>query len=283
MADFAARRRITCVVVSAWFAAAACMACSQQNPLGLCAEDASAGAKVPKFEVAAIKPGKVQRPFIVGLSNFPGGRIVITNFTLRDLVMVACDVAPFQFSGGPDWIDTERYVIEAKASDTPLSVASQPADPKTPLSTEQRQMLLALLIERFQLKFHSEAKEGSIYLLERGGGRLNLQPPKDPVSHPWATVYRGMSGIVGGNISMPEFAKRLSGFFQRQVIDKTGIAGSFDFDSKVGETEDAANMTQEDATALLISAIHGLGLKVTPAKDPVEMIVIDHAEPPSPN
>ena len=82
---------------------------------------------------------------------------------------------------------------------------------------------------------------------------------------------------------MPELAKRLSNFLERPVIDRTGLAGSFDFESKVGESDPNAVESQPDATALLITAIHGLGLKITDAKGPVESVVIDGAEQPSPN
>lgn len=269
---------------AACIVSAACIAWGRQSAAQSCADWAPANSesKLPQFEVATIKPGKVQPPFIVGLSSYPGGRVEVTNLNLKNLVMIVCDFARFQVSGGPAWMDTDRFVIEAKPPESSPSATSQPADPNASLSAAQRQMLLALLINRFQLKFHVETKEGPVYYLERSD-KVNLQLPKDPTTYPWAGVEQGMAGIRGVNVSMPEFAKRLSAFFQRPVIDKTGIAGSFDFDSKVGESDDAVSATQEDTAARLITAIRGLGLKVTAAKGPVESLVIDHAEQPSPN
>jgi uncharacterized protein (TIGR03435 family) len=267
--------------------AVACLAAasslSPAQAITLPSDSQKAAATLPRFDVAAIKLGKIQRPFVVDLKNNPGGGIVVTNLTLMNLIMVAFDVKPYQIVGGPGWMNSDRFVIEAKPPEASASAASNPANSRMPLSDEQRQMLVALLIDRFQLRYRLASKQGPVYLLERGSGKLALQTPKDPTSHPWATVERNMTGIVGGNISMPELAKQLSIFLERPVIDKTGITGSFDFESKVGESDPNGPATQEDATALFITAIHGLGLKITDAKGPVESVVIDGAEQPSPN
>lgn len=268
-------------LVAAYLAAASSLAPAQT--IVLPGDSQKAAVTLPRFDVAAVKPGKIQRPFVVGIENHPGGGIVVTNFTLMNLVMVAFDVKPYQIVGGPGWMNSDRFAIEAKPPESSASAASNPANSRMPLSVEQRQMLVALLIDRFQLRYHLAFKEGPVFLLERGSGKLALQPPKDPTSSPWATVERNMTGIIGGNISMPELAKQLSIFLERPVIDKTGIIGSFDFESKVGESDPNGPATQEDATALFITAIHGLGLKITDAKGPVESVVIDGAEQPSPN
>lgn len=242
-----------------------------------------AAATLPRFDVAAIRPGKIQKPFVVDLKNNPGGSIVVTNFTLMNLIMIAFNVEPWQIAGGPGWMNSDRFVIEAKPPESSASASSNPANSRMPLNDEQRQMLVALLIDRFQLRYHLASKQGPVYLLERGSGKLALQPPKDPTSHPWFGPERNMTGIAGGNISLPELAKRLGGLLERPVIDKTGITGTFDFESKVGESDPNGPATAEDATALIITAIHGLGLKITDAKGPVETVVIDGAEQPSPN
>jgi uncharacterized protein (TIGR03435 family) len=273
--------RVVFPLAVACFAAASSLARAQA--ITLPGDSQKAAATLPRFDVATIKPGKTQKPFIVGYENNPGGRIVVTNFTLTNLIMIAFDVKPYQIVGGPGWMNSDRFVIEAKPPESSASAASNPADSRMPLSDEQRQMLVALLIDRFQLRYHLASKQGPVYLLERGSGKLALQPPKVPNSHPWAGVQQHMTGIQGGNISMPELAKRLSDFLERPVIDRTGITGSHDFEFTLGESDPNGPATQEDFTALLITAIHGLGLKITDAKGPVESVVIDSAEQPSPN
>lgn len=272
--------RVDLPLVAALLAAASSIAPAQAITLPA---DQKAAATLPRFDVAAIKPGKIQPPFIVGYENNPGGRIALTNFTLMNLIMFAFDVKPYQVAGGPGWINSDRFVIEAKPPESSASAASNPANSRMPLSEEQRQMLVALLIDRFQLRYHLASKQGPVYLLEQGSGKLALQTPKDPTSHPWAGVQQHMAGIQGGNISMPALAKQLSDFLERPVIDKTGITGSFDFEVKLGESDPNGPATQEDFTALLITAIHDLGLKITDTKGLVESVVIDGAEQPSPN
>lgn len=253
---------------------------AQDNSMPADAQTAS--ASLPRFEVAAIKPGKSQPPFIVGLEHYPSGRVVITNFTLSNILMFTFGVAPFQITGGPAWINSDRFVIQAEASPSP-SATQHPTDSRGPLTLEERKMLLALLIDRFQLRYHVGIKEGPVFLLERGKGKLALQPPKSSARTPGLGTYRGSTGLIGHNISMPELAVRLSGFLQRHVIDKTGICGSYDFDVKTSEFDPNAKYSREDSFTSTLAAIHDLGLNLKSAKGPVETIVIDSAAQPSPN
>lgn len=253
---------------------------AQDNSMPADAQTAS--ASLPSFEVAAIKPGKSQPPFIVGLEHYPSGRVVITNFTLENILMFTFGVAPFQITGGPAWINSDRFVIQAEASSSPSPVPNS-VDPRTPLSLKQREMLLALLIDRFQLKYHREEKEGPVFLLERGKGKLALQPRQHPEAHSWVNTFRGGTGLAGGNISMPGLAKSLSRFLQRTVIDKTGISGSFDFDIKTSEFDPTVKYTAEDSRSSILTAVHDLGLQLKSAKGLVETIVIESAAQPSPN
>jgi uncharacterized protein (TIGR03435 family) len=138
-------------------------------------------------------------------------------------------------------------------------------------------MLQALLIDRFQLKYHVETREVETYLLELGKGKLNLQPPKDKSAYPWAggdyqTFYSGK------NISMPKLAVRLSEWLERPVTDQTGLSGSFDFEYKPGDVDNNA-----DITGFLLTAMKALGLELKASKGSIQTIVIDHIERPSPN
>jgi uncharacterized protein (TIGR03435 family) len=147
---------------------------------------------------------------------------------------------------------------------------------------------LALVIERFQLKFHTENREGPVYLLERGAIDPKLDPPKDPNGFPWVGGLEGGAitwgtGVAGQNISMPLLAERLSPYFERPIIDKTGITGSFDFKFRTNDLDPTVPVTRDDVISSIFASVRGIGLKLVPAKAPIATIVIDHAEQPSPN
>jgi uncharacterized protein (TIGR03435 family) len=202
---------------------------------------------------------------------------------LKILILGAFDVQPFQVSGGPRWIDDDRFDIEAKPPASSKSSKANPASPKLPLDDEQRQMLQALLADRFQLKFHREAREGQVYLLVKGNKGLKLQDAKDKDAFPWAGSIAGAlpngDGLAGTNISMPQLAVRLSGWLRRPVVERTGLEGSFDF--KFQYPSDGPDYSYPIPS--ILASIQGIGLKLEAATGPVETIVIDQAEKPSTN
>ena len=189
----------------------------------------TAAGKLPEFDVATIKPEGPNNNEINGGYTYPGGRVECIGCTLQYLVMLAFNVESWQVSGGSNWIDISsgsRYEIEAKPPDSSPAVKLNNPVKKTPPNAEQRQMLQSLLMNRFQLKFHREQKEGDVYILSRGEKPLKLQPPKDPAGFHWAGQPGGGavvigSGVAGTNISMPELAARLSDFLRRPVLDQT--------------------------------------------------------------
>jgi uncharacterized protein (TIGR03435 family) len=118
-----------------------------------------------EFEVASIKrnvSGDLSNRFMPSV-----GRLSVINMTLKDLLTTAYQVRDFQISGGPGWIDSERYDIEAKA------------DGKTGPKQMAEPMLQALLETRFKLKVHRETKELPIYVLTVAKSGLKIQPAKE--------------------------------------------------------------------------------------------------------
>src|SRR5580658_6761853 len=116
------------------------------------------GLFAQEFEVASLKPTPPQEREIA-LYTWPGGRITVTNFTLRQLIQQAYGVEKFQISGGPAWIDVERYSMEAHPPSSSQSSRFSPANPKTAPPQAELLMIQALLADRSQLRFHREAKE----------------------------------------------------------------------------------------------------------------------------
>lgn len=241
------------------------------------AEAANARSNLPAFEVATIKPAQGG---IAGFSTSSGGRMKCAFCNLDMLLIFAFDVQPYQIVGAPEWgHHAEGYSIEAIPPDSSeLRKLSLPS-PTHALTNEQREMLQSLLIDRFQLKFHRESKIGAVYVLTKGSGELKLHAPKDKDSSPG--VWMASDGLVGQNASMPLLAVRLSGILQQPVLDETGLSGSFDFKSEPLDGDPKAEY--QEIVASILTAIQGTGLKLKSAKGPVETIVIDHVQRPSPN
>jgi bla regulator protein BlaR1 len=241
-------------------------------------------AKLPRFEVASVRPSNPNREEINGFYTYPGGRIVARGCNAIYLIMVAFNVQEFQISGGPDWISLtsgDRFDVQAKPSESSLSAGWETSSPKIYPGLEERQMLQTLLAERFHFRFHRGTKEGAIFILAKGSKELKLTPPKDTNSFPWAGGISGgwfAGGMRGENISIRQLTERLSGFLRRPVLDQTGIEGSFDFEFPTG-TDD----NDSDIPTFLVTAMKGIGLSLKPSRGPVETIFIDHIERPSPN
>jgi uncharacterized protein (TIGR03435 family) len=236
----------------------------------------------PAFEVASVKLSKMEGGRALGLFTYPGGKIIASACTLKYLMMEAFDVRAFQVEGGPAWINDDRYDIIALPPASSKSGKSMPPYPKAPPNPEQREMLQMLLVDRFQLKFHRVNKEGPVYVLVRGNVALKLQDPKNKDEFPWAGGLGGGGidgdGLAGQNISMPELTARLSGYLDRPVVDQTGLKGSYDF--KFEYSTDEATF---DVVSCIFGSVQGIGLRLKPAKGPVESIVIDHIERPTEN
>lgn len=238
-------------------------------------------ANPPAFEVASVKPSTPQES-IIGLFTYPGGRITATNYTLEMLIEEAYSVEPFQISGGPRWIGEDRYSIVAKPPESSKSSKSIPPYPKAPPNQEQRVMLQTLLTDRFHLQLHRETREGPVYVLAVGNKELKLKPAKSADDYPWVGRPGGGeisgSGMAGTNASMQLLATRLSGYLRRSILDQTGLKEAYDFRFVMAEDD-----AHPDVIASIFTSIQALGLKLEPAKGPVETLVIDHAEKPAEN
>jgi uncharacterized protein (TIGR03435 family) len=234
-----------------------------------------ASGQAPAFDVASVKPAALETKTGAGLFTYPGGRIVASRCALDYLIQQAFDVQPFQVTGGPGWIHNDRFDIEAKPPASSKSAKSNPSNFKLPPNDEQRQMMQMLLADRFHLKFHRESRQGTVYILAKGSKPLRLQEPKNKDEYPWAGIG---PGLVGTNISMTQFAKRLATESGYPVLDQTGLTGSFDF-----RFENHTDDPHPDPIFALITSLQGLGLKLESSKGLVEIIAIDSVEKPSGN
>jgi len=236
----------------------------------------------PTFEVATVKPADLmaQDRLGIGLFTYPGGRIVANKCPLDYLIEQAFDLHRFQISGAPGWAHAERFNIEAKPPASSKSSQSSPNSPKLPPNAEQRQMLQALLVDRFHLKYAMESKEGPVYFLAKTNRELKLMETKDKNDYPWAGSVAGGAisgdGLRGTNITMTQLAERLSPYMGRPVIDQTGLTGAYDFKFEY-HGDEATN----DLLSTILTSVQALGLKLETAKGPVKTLMIESVERPA--
>jgi uncharacterized protein (TIGR03435 family) len=233
-------------------------------------------AKLPSFEVASIKPSGPQSK-IIGMYTYRGGRVTVENYTLAQLLEEALHVQRFQITGGPEWVRTDRFDMDARV---PLDSKSSKADPdgiKMPPNDEQRAMILSLLIERFQLKFHRESKDGAVYFLVKTNKPWKPAPTSDAHEFPWVGGPEGagigVTGVAAKNATMALVAERLAPYVQRPVIDRTGVVGAFDFKYVYSPVDG-----QGDRMAAILESLQAQGLKLEAGRAPIEMIVIESAQ-----
>jgi uncharacterized protein (TIGR03435 family) len=233
------------------------------------------------FEVASVKPSA---PGVSGMFNsyLPDGGVRITGATLKNLVSVAYGVRAFQISGGPDWINTERFDVDARAT------TSSDATPVDPLkaSAEQRktgERLRNLLADRFQLTLHREMKEQPVYelVVARSGPKLQASTEGKNL------IRRGRGTLKGQSVGLGMLAVNLSNELERRVADKTGLTGNYDFELKWTPVPlygvEEPRPEDPDRPSIFTALPEQLGLRLDSKKGPVEVLVVDRAERPSKN
>jgi len=231
------------------------------------------------FEVASVKPVSPDCSFTT--YGGPPGRYVARCTTLWGLIYNAYDVRSVQNHppGLPPWADNDRFDVEAKANDDTVAAIKMLSNKEQIELT--RDMLRSLLADRFQLRLHYEPKVQPIYelVLAKGGSKLKPLPPGQKPG--WGNYDRGK--LTLRNNSIAEFANSLSfsNVVGRTVVDKTGLAGNYDIDLKW--TPDDRQGTPDAGPTLFTALEEQLGLKLEPAKGPVDSLVIDHVEKPSEN
>jgi bla regulator protein blaR1 len=240
------------------------------------------------FEVASIKPSDPNiRQHLLGTRS---GSFVATDATLKQLVGMAYDLRDHQISGGPKWLDSDRYTIEGKPDST-TPIGPGPAGIAT-----ARAMLRSLLADRFKLAVHHETKEEQIYELVIAKGGPKFKEVEAPKGGPRGLGSTGPGKLRGMFCPIGILAQTLSGVLSRSVIDRTGLTGNYDFvleyTPELGQLqpgqpgppdEPGLPPPAPDGPSLFTALEEQLGLKLQSAKGPVDIIIIDHAERPDAN
>jgi uncharacterized protein (TIGR03435 family) len=234
------------------------------------------------FEAATVKRN-VSSDVEPQAQSLPGGRVQLTNVTLRNMILDSYKLQNAQVDGGPSWVQTDGWDVTAKA----------PADAP---SAQVLEMLRTLLTDRFKLVTHTEAREMPVYalVLSRKDGKLgaNLKPsdadcgataaPPPASGPPRCGMNIGINRITVGARSLKDIARVLEPRVGRSVIDKTGLSGLFDADlTWTPQGLAGASAAAEEGTSIFTAVQEQLGLKLESTKGPVDVLVIDHVEQPA--
>ncbi len=191
------------------------------------------------------------------------GRMTISNMTLRQMILAAWELQAHQLSGGPGWMDGDRFDVKTHTQ------------------------LRGLLEERFQLKMHPELRDGSVYALVVGRDGTRIPDSASGVGQ-GKSVGNGF--LKSRGMTMASLAQSLASVLGRNVLDETGLTGQYEV--KLEWAPDVGPISEEQRADLsaaverrsIFSAVQEqLGLKLEPRKGKVQFFVIDGAEKPGEN
>jgi bla regulator protein BlaR1 len=283
----------------------------------LAAQITAPAADAPTFEVASVKPSE---PGTATLGRGTPGRFTSQNMTVRRMIRQAYDIHETQIVGGPDWINSQGFTIDA-------TTGGKPPD-------QMRFMMQTLLRDRFKLTFHTEKRDLAIYALvvQRSDGRLGpglkripddecpppgsprrggppAAPPSGAPTSPFdpnavapcgSTIF-GPGRLLAHGVPIDMLARSLANLpaitaFNRPVTNLTKLEGFYDFDFRwtndlgrggaptPGSPAAAPNATTPgDEPALFTALQEQLGLKLNPQRATLDVLVIDSIERPSEN
>ena len=254
------------VVIAAVGALSASISTAQQPQL----------AQPLQFEVAAIRPGNPKLVYSSSSTGASGGQFRMVNTPLKQWVEMGLSVSDYALKA-PLWLDTSRFDLDARLP------AGKPVNQEA-----KAEMMKALLIKRFGLKWHEEPQSMSGY---------ELVTDKKVLLKPSSLLERlegahgsssGAASVQGTNMTMSEFAETLGKVLGRPVVDATHLSGGFDIklmwlpsdDAEVAQEKqygkqygiDVDNLPASVSTAVR----EQLGLRLQSARVPSNVIVVDN-------
>ena len=256
-----------------------------------------AAAQTPRFDVASIRKNPLGGARVD--VETPPGRFQANNTPLRFLIRWSYRIAEPRIVGGPEWIGVDRFDVSATASAEGWS------------GERTRQMVRALLADRFGLAVHTETREMPIFVLtvaKPGAFGQFLRPAAFDCSAP-DTPPRLVAGKVqcglligqnagsaslrGGGVTLADFTRTLGEYVDRPLVDRTGLTARYDLELQFTADRSALvgarppggldATTDSDIAPLPTALREQLGLRLDSERGPVEVLVIDRVSPPSEN
>jgi len=239
--------------------------------IAVCGVSAQAPADkppLPAFDVATIRPDPDGDPKQGSWSRPGMGTFKASHLSLEMLIRLAYGVDAKQILNEPRWLTGNLYDITAKP-EAGISLSRE----------ELRPRLQDLLQQRFHLVCHTETRDepGYILVIAKHGAKLT---PTHGAPFPGFRQNVNPGNLKGLNWSMTDLATYTSSLIAKPVVDRTGISGSYDFSIEFARDDDATSTLPSLFTALEETC----GLKLSAAKVPVQVLVIDSVDPsPTPN
>ena len=224
-------------------------------------------AQTPSYDVASVKPNKSGSSS--SSTSTRNGQLTATNVTLQSMIRNAYLLQDFQIVGGPSWVDSDRFDIMAK-------VEGQPVPP------ERRLMMQALLADRFKLVVHRDTREMPVYdlVLAKPDGKLGSGLRRSDCSKdPCGNTNVNNTVLHADGITFELFTGTLSSIVTHIVKDKTALEGPYTMDL----TWSRDQTTDTTQPSIFTALQEQLGLKLESARGPVDVLVIDRAEQPTPD
>ena len=233
------------------------------------------------FDVATIKPSLPDRPG--KLFTVKGRQVITINTTVNDLITFAYNLHARQIAGGPSWLDSDKY-----------DVTGQPVGEGIPNIVQLRAMIQQLLTDRFKLAFHRDKRELSVYAIVVGNGGPKLTKNDNNPNGLPSLLFRGLGVLPASNATIADLAGVMqTAVLDRPVVDKTGLAGRYDFTltwtpdetqfAGLGVRVPPPSPDANGPPGLFTAFQEQLGLKLDSTKAPAEVLVIDRVEKPSEN
>ncbi len=244
--------------------------------------DAQTAAPAPSFDVASIHINNTETDGHHHIISDPSeSHFRTVNLALRDLIQFAYGVPDSQILGGPDWIDSVMFDIDAKAD--PAIDAQLRTLPTEEARHQNQLMVQALMADRFQLKVHQETRQLPVYSLVviKGGPKFKAST----VNGTTIDTGRSRLHIAGRDDTIGILSRELAQVLGRPVLNQTGLSGRYDVSLRWTPDDAAAPAAStSDVQPDIFKAIQEqLGLKLESTKAPVPVLVIDSVEKPSPN
>ena len=240
----------------------------------------------PRFDVVSVKRN-TSNDVASSLRPEPNGITAVNILPIR-LVRVAYQVADFQIVDASGWFTSERYDVAARSAE--------------PVSIDQIGTLLkTLLAERFGLRITPQKRDSPVLELRLDGDRLRLKTAPQPCGLVQAQAKAGPVAPVASSTIPPCFssiagsmvargvttgmvAQELTRRLQRFVVDRTGLTGAYDFDLMwTPDAAAAAGTADADLPPLVTAVREQLGLRLVPARAPVDVYVVEAASRPLPD
>jgi len=231
------------------------------------------------YDVASIRQSR-PNALAGGIDPLPGGTgYKGEGVSVKVMLSVMYRVPLRQIVGGPDWINDERFDVQAIT--------------ETPYSTDDLHLMFQnLLTDRFHLKLHRETRLAPAYILTIAKSALKMAEATTARDHNIPITNGGHNEFIGNSVRMSFFCwwlgLKLQGD-QRPVIDQTGLSGAYDFKLSFrpqlapNASMEISNSEQDNRPSIFDALKDQLGLVLTPRKGPVETLVIDSVERPSEN